>query len=189
MDVLRVANLGREPVVGLKYLVPCIRDYKSSRETILLAVRGAKHSDPEIGFSREHYHYDLRFFSDEEIREIASSNSALAGEAYSVFIHELAEKLMHFVSQNTSARVVEAVKRCYRKTPVFPSYDDKGNCHSFVRRLEEIYKEEKMKCLTCPHKGFDLRGEPVRDGKVICPGHGLRWRVKGGRLSPRIIKS
>ncbi|MCY4364605.1 MAG: Rieske 2Fe-2S domain-containing protein [Chloroflexi bacterium] len=38
--------------------------------------------------------------------------------------------------------------------------------------------------MKCPHRGTDLRGLEVRNGKVTCPLHGLSWRLKTGRLEP-----
>jgi hypothetical protein len=70
----------------------------------------------------------------------------------------------------------------------FPSHGWSGAEISFVRKLEEAFEHETLKCHTCPHKGMPLDGMPIdAEGRVVCPGHGLRWNLKTGKLSPRLL--
>jgi hypothetical protein len=54
--------------------------------------------------------------------------------------------------------------------------------------LEAAYKDKKVECNTCPHRGISLSGAPMDEhGNRICPGHGLKWS-KSGCLVPRTPK-
>jgi hypothetical protein len=79
---------------------------------------------------------------------------------------------------------------CKRTLPDFPvelKYKDGRERWAFEwqPRLESEYAAIRAACTRCPHRGFSLAGLPVKDGKVVCPGHGLQWNVKTGALVPR----
>lgn len=49
----------------------------------------------------------------------------------------------------------------------------------FGQIFEDTYKDRKLKCLKCPHKGTDLRSiPPDENGIITCPNHGLRIELK-----------
>lgn len=51
------------------------------------------------------------------------------------------------------------------------------NC--YAKRLAASHKPLAA-CMRCPHRGFDLRQIPVRDGRIVRPGHGLVWDATTG---------
>lgn len=72
-----------------------------------------------------------------------------------------------------------------RPMPVFPAFLD-GNKIHIASVLEEQFKDVKLKCKTCPHRGMSLEQLPVAvDGTVVCNGHGLKWHLETGSMVPR----
>lgn len=59
------------------------------------------------------------------------------------------------------------------------------------RRCQTAFQGERLKNLPfrhyqCPHLGYDLRCGAIRNGEVICPGHGIAFNIKTGKsLHPR----
>ena len=81
----------------------------------------------------------------------------------------------------TSLEVTWREATCYREMPDFPSH-----LAPWAATLADGYKDRMIgPGMHCPHQGFSLRGLPVCDDVVVCPGHGLRWNVKTGKAVPR----
>lgn len=65
--------------------------------------------------------------------------------------------------------------KCKRRLPAYPH-----GVAPWMERLSEHYAGTCLKRNVCPHRGYDLSREPVVDGIVTCPLHGLRWNVGTG---------
>jgi nitrite reductase/ring-hydroxylating ferredoxin subunit len=76
-------------------------------------------------------------------------------------------------------------KICRRVMPDFPMQITSAGRPVWQKKLERAYKATNAKCGRCPHRGLPLNGLPVKDDKVICPGHGLQFNVKTGEMIPR----
>jgi hypothetical protein len=71
---------------------------------------------------------------------------------------------------------------CARQQLKWEAYPD------WLPRLEMAFKDKKVECNTCPHRGISLVGAPTDEhGNRICAGHGLKWN-RSGRLVPRTRK-
>lgn len=151
------------PVVGKFYLVPhCV----GGSTGFLWPVIGPWHEDADIGVEKYHFHYDFRF-----IPESWSTNMAT--------VHA-ADKSAPEYGKNSVPLMVWKRKKMLRPMPDFPFW--RLNAREV---LVEKFKDVKMKCMTCPHRGMPLQGLPVKeDGTVVCNGHGLRWRLRDGKMIP-----
>lgn len=160
----RIEDVEGLPVVGKFYLVPCVRINAS-----VWPILGEFHNDKEIGIEYDHWHYDHRFTSsyqfDRDPYPYAMIRIKMRKE------HDLVETL---------------ARKCRRQMPDFPSRlrINGGKTHVAIT-LERNFKDVKMKCLTCPHRGFSLKGVPNKNGIIVCPGHGLAWEVESGRMIER----
>jgi hypothetical protein len=52
----------------------------------------------------------------------------------------------------------------------------------WLRKLEQKYRDAKMKNFICPHKGLPCNATPIVDGVVVCRGHGLAFNVETGAM-------
>ena len=168
------------PVVGKHYLVPCV-ERRGDGKPSFWPVLGDWHEDAAIiGFKWHHYHYDARFLTGKQLRSLAAFRS----ESYALVAVFTNEAMRRDVSVK-QPDVVFKRRRMQREMPDFPSIGVDGNKVVMASKIEEAFKDVKMTCMTCPHRGFRLTGLPVKDGMVICNGHGLRWNVTTGEMVPR----
>jgi hypothetical protein len=58
---------------------------------------------------------------------------------------------------------------CVREMPIQRLFT------GFGKQFLDDYKNKKMKCSRCPHKGTLLNSMPNEKGVVTCPAHGLRF--------------
>ncbi len=166
----RVVDLKEEPIVGRRYLVPCVaielRVLKGETHT-WVPVFGGEHEDKDvIGFADMHWHFDLRFISDRIFRRTGGVPPIGSVDLKGVLVG------------NFDRRTVEKPRLCRRRMPPYPRYV------SFREPLEKAYKKatviEQDGCRLCPHRGLPLDGLPKRpDGSVVCRGHGLCWSREG----------
>lgn len=171
-----VSELHTEPVVGTRYRVPCIwahRGWDASWWPIL----GPQHADPDLGVDMEHFHYDWRFIPADLIE--ATFSPAAAKDP---------SRAMGQVVTDWSGAVQLRVLECVRPMPQFPALRPiEGDLIPWLGALESRYVTARLKCRTCPHRGMPLDGLPADEqGRVICPGHGLRWDLATGELAPRV---
>jgi hypothetical protein len=173
----RVADLKAEPVVGKFYLVPCV-----PTECGWVPVIGPRHEDAEyIGFTEWHYHRDARFTTDaQNAFTMPASILEPAPDAYS---------LIAVVCRTEPP--TEKKRKCRRRMPDFPNLIRRRVTPLFpatapwMKKLEEAYAGQSAKCGRCPHRGMPLNGLPVKDGAIICNGHGLKWNVETGEAVRR----
>jgi hypothetical protein len=168
----RVIEMTTEPIVGKRYLVPCVFNQGE-----WWPVYGPPHEDAEIiKFPDTHFHYDWRFMPDEEMIGYNGDRS---------HSRVLSKGTLNF-------RVYEKVRVCKRKMLEFPvlTTSRAGPEYGlkeipFARALELAFAGENVietssGCRLCPHRKFRLNGLPTRDdGSVVCPGHGLCWGSDG----------
>lgn len=171
----RITELEGEPVVGRFYLVPCVFRPLCGWFPII----GPQHDDSEvIGIPGAHYHYDSRFLSDDQIADL-TWGSGLASDPKYVL------GTVCWVGGDEYQPTFKRLK-CRREVLEFPLHDPKGRALRWMPKLERAYKDAKLSCMRCPHRGIPLNGLPVKDGMVTCPGHGLRWNVETGEMVSRL---
>jgi hypothetical protein len=173
--IQRVVDLKTEPVIGQRYLVPCVSmSFCGAPDEGMawIPVIGSRHEDREIiGFKQFHWHYDFRFVSDRVFRASGGTPPITSIDMKGVL-----------VGADTGS--VEKVRMCRRKMPAYPL-----DAH-FRVALETAFADAEVVvvegCRLCPHQGLPLDGLPVDSaGAVTCPGHGLCWS-KDGRMARSI---
>jgi len=164
------------PILRRTYLVPCIlkkthsvyrwRFVNDITPILLPAHEDAKYLD----VASVHYHYDFRFFSVDDYKEAKSYYPNLKNGHHGMVAH----------AKDFYKNIIYKELAYKRPMTEFP------NLERFTKALEPAFKN---KCLIdghiCPHKGIDLRGMPIVDGKVICPGHGLQFDTETGQMVAR----
>lgn len=174
----RVSKLEHEPTVGRRYLVPCVKNKRGQWMPVL----GSKHHDIEyIGISDIHYHYDFRFVKEGFIKE--------RFERYTFNRHLVCtseEFAMGDILKNTDEPTERALI-CLRRMPNFP-WSVSGKPISFIEPMERAFKDVKLNCARCPHRGGPLSADNADEyGNVICPLHGLQWNLQTGKLVSRLV--
>lgn len=161
------------PVIGRYYRVPCVWTDISALNCTKrwLPIIGPRHEDAEIlRFEHLHWHFDFRFFTEHLYRAIRKK-------------HENFLLLVQVASEKNSVREF----RCVRRMPTYPTVVENKNPYPFISSLENAYSSATLKsCKICPHRGLPLGGMPVKDGVVVCPGHGLAFSATTGKLVRRL---
>jgi len=113
-------------------------------------VLGRAHSDPELRFAARHYHYDLRFFTEEEMYELVGTVNSPDGSGCSVMNAALIR-----VSTVTSG-VVHRRLECRHVMPDFPAFTGDGDPAATALILGPIYALRHIEPanLICPHRRF-----------------------------------
>ena len=155
-NTIKISDVS-DPVVGNSYLVPCIKYDTPIRQW--WPVIGEWHEDADLGLPVWHFHFDFRFL---EIEGYGMGR---------VQTSRFREREMPIVWRRM---------KMLRQMPEFP-----GRKLTAWKALERKFMELKMKCMTCPHRGMPLQGQPIIDGMVVCNGHGLRWKISTGEMVPR----
>jgi hypothetical protein len=177
----RVTDLTAPPVVGKRYLVPCIKSSLWARSRNWLPVTGPVHLDEEIGVIYKHWHFDLRFLAPSLWERLFPIDPV--GTPYA---------MKHLIGLEwVTAGPEERAFRCHREQPEFPmrgSLKPPGMTSGPVTILEPRFRNVRLKpgCLTCPHRGAPLGSLPRVNGSVVvCALHGLAWDLATGRMVPR----
>lgn len=170
MSLQRI-ELVETPVVGCYYLVPTVQGRWYGINAVWPVI-GPRHNDKDIiGFKPEHYHLDVRFVPQRVIA--ATFRADIYLDFFKGPLHEV------------SSPLVNRRRRLKRQMPEYPMV--KMRWHE---DLETCFRAHVLgKRMLCPHRGVPLKGQPVRDGIVTCPAHGLQWNVASGRLVERVINS
>lgn len=161
--------------IGEYYSVPVVRgEWMAWYDEF--PVLGPKHEDAKIiGFKHQHYHLDFRFLDEVFAHQVKEwSGGELIHEVFTAPLHGPTEKSSH--KPETQYLGVRRLK-CQRHWPEYPRIP------RWLKKLEKAYANESIgPGLVCPHKGAPLQGLEVKEGKVVCPLHGLRWSVETGKL-------
>ena len=172
--------------VGTFYKVPCVRVGSAlpacARPNGWIPILLPWHEDAAIiGFPHPHYHYDPRFLGPWEY-EGFSFNKILTRHPVITYPElRVADTSLTFFTGSITFRRL----KCKRVMPEYPVFAKDWHDRHWPGLLECTYATKQLKHGICPHKGIDLTTCPVIDGVVTCPGHGLRWNVKTGRLVKR----
>ena len=179
-DCPLVSELADEPVLGRWYRVPCVLrklSYSESHaELTWFPVIGPAHSDE--GQAKEHYHYDYRFMPDMMLSAVGRRD---LGAFTPFFTATVATPSYPLPAGAEGARLKR--HRCFRRMPICPASLAIG------LRLDAKY----FNCAldpsqpVCLHRGIPLNGLPQANGVVVCPGHGLRWNLKTGRMANLVM--
>jgi len=173
----KITELTRPPIVGEEYLVPCVMSAAADWCSRTIPVLGDFHSDLEIiGFPEEHIHIDFRFISKREFSELHFGYNP----GFNIVVSK------KNVILTDGELLTWETRKCRRKMPKFPS-QNKQKHTIWMPKLETHYKDARLNCGKCPHRGIDLNLiEGDRYGNKTCPGHGLMWN-RGGELLTRTI--
>ena len=178
--IQRVEDLKEPPVVGRYYMVPCVEVQTgvSGLSAGFWPVTGPQHEDHDvIGFPYRHWHVDLRFLSAQQAGEKAMQwGSVLTTERKTWCFWPGPgdiEGIPGIATQVTMQR-----RRCMRTAEWFPRLRA-----LWMSELEQKHESCVVKCGKCPHRGLPLESLPRERGDIVtCPGHGLRWDLKTGKL-------
>ena len=159
---------------GTKYLVPCFFPFRGTMRPkwypILLAE--STHTDPDLGVTVEHLHYDSRFIADKDLL-MKDGQPYIASVVVGLPAHHTWEQM------EKSSMIVWKKRACYRKEQVFPQPQFE---RLVTGRIKDQYAHTRMENMTCPHRGTCMKGHPVKNinGKqgVTCPAHGLTWDIE-----------
>jgi hypothetical protein len=167
------------PQVGSFYLVPCVQLFinlhKKKPDWRWQPVIGPWHEDEDIGTPDHHFHLDIRFMEERFLSRLGPTIGRIHPARASVPVPTVPDPTI--APKITYRRI-----KMRRPMPEFP-----GPCTAkFIVGLEVKFEHHQLKCRTCPHRGMPLDGLPQDEqGRVICNGHGLRWNLNTGKLSPR----
>lgn len=165
----------KTPQVGKFYLVPCIWHCLTEfTRAFWLPVVGPWHEDAEfVGFPYWHFHYDWRFMQS---FLIIDPERPIYNQA------RVATDKLDINPPKTQLRR----RKMMRPMPEFPAIERSGDPVRWIKPLETEFASHVLKCRPCPHRGMSLDGLPIdAQGRVVCNGHGLRWNLNTGRISPR----
>ena len=177
MALQKTTELTEPPIVGKFYLVPVV--ITSAGE---IPVVGAPHTDAELGVSAEHYHADVRFIPDRQLSDVPRGfveKFGVTKEQFRMVTVENGTQGWNIHPQPLEEPVF-VKRKCHREMPDFPLHPGK-----LWRGLHAKYEGKPVTCNKCPHRGFDLRSLPEKDGIVICNGHGLAIDRKKGCVVKR----
>ena len=166
----RVEDVG-QVIVGVTYDVAALFHLYHKCWIPLI---GTEHEDAEIiGFPHSHWHIDWRFATEGFYGRSLSWELTPHG---TVFTRQSARNDPNFHGDIRRKRM-----KCKRPMPEFPG----ETLVKWLPKLEQLFENRTMTNMICPHRGMPLTGCPVKDGVVVCPGHGLAWNIENGRLAKR----
>ena len=179
-----VETLTSAPVVGERYLVPTVL-YPWFGSTEPWPVMGPKHTDAEhIGFDVDHYHVDIRFLSEAQVRRIERKQHYEHIESVAAGFPLATSRIG--VTPDPHPEPVLRRLTCRRAGNDYPRFA--AVSHRGLKALASAYAGRRCGrnaagLMVCPHKGFVLGSlEPDKDGRVVCPLHGLVIDVAAGAV-------
>jgi hypothetical protein len=165
--------------VGKIYLVPTVR-YSWHGRMSDWPVFGPLHSDAEFfDFPWKHYHVDIRFLSDAELRIIGRK---FAPEPDALFYGIARAYGAPLASRDKAEHPQPGVRRrkCHRQWDYYP-HGDKAAVIALRAAFSDKQLIQKDGDLLCPHRGVSLATiPPDENGVITCPLHGLKWCAKSG---------
>lgn len=158
-------------------MVPCIKVLYYSGLSDWVPILLPKHTDVELGITREHYHIDWRFVGKWRFEHIINCRKQI-GDPDGVHMGFILGE-----EATTEAFDKPVMKRmqCKRQHGVFP------NLANVPQQVEKSCVGKTLKDnMICPHRGIDLSGlEPDNEGNIVCPGHGLKFNLQSGEIVHR----
>lgn len=192
MDPQRLDELNSPPVIGRTYLVPHVqvwgRDWFNGQ---WVPVRGPVHTDPELGASKAHLHYDERFVQQAMKAELLGSGVRNLS-TYLLRVHTDG-RTDPGATYNWTIGSMEWIPAVCRRVHGTFLKRARGSSGNLRREYREWCKGYEGSTLTpqghCPHRGFNMNQvRPDKDGIKMCPLHGLRWCAKTGKNIPLTAK-
>lgn len=178
------------PLIGERYRVPTVLYPHLESTHRVWPVLGPRHSDAEIiGFKPEHYHVDIRFLSERDLRRVMSHDRAAIPELRrelvpSEYLYPIARHAGAWPDVIPHPRIVWRVRTMKREFRPYPL-----KTAGWLSKLQPYYAGVTCKrmggALRCPHKGAWIPTGDALLGEVICPQHGLRVNVADGVVCPR----
>lgn len=165
----RLDELDAPPVVGERYLVPCIVVARASGGTSLIPTLGPVHEDrsfaPLLG---KHYHYDPRFL---DLSIVQLSIPGMTPEQVALVIAH---------KSGPQDTIVYAEMTCLRTMPQWPTGTVATDAAPWIPGLATTHRKCRVAADgRCPHAGTDGRSFPRdADGAWTCI-HGLKWKPDG----------
>lgn len=196
----RVVELLSAPIIGQKYMVPCIEVTNCVYEIdIVVPVMGKQHRDPVLGgqAAMSHIHIDQRFVTEDQMKGLFRRT---AGDLYPNDETGYITVFAVASSDGETQRVFEVEKECLREMPGFThrrrssqgikTYWHLGQSLDHFGRFEDTMDGKVLKgtCKVCPHHGIPLGSITPIDGVITCPGHFLDWDAKTGKRIRRTVK-
>jgi hypothetical protein len=207
----KVTDLKAPPEIGMWYAVPTFPTYigvgrmrnrrkrAGSIEIHHLPVFLPPHEDKHLfDFPAWHYHIDLRFINNNELRLLLKKHAAIRSKQIT---KEQYQELCNYIpfmlsgeaaygEQNVQSNKRPNLERVKWKAALcIRNYQrpEKFGLHSIIER-EVRFQKPRPYCGRCPHKGVNLDQIPTeyrRDGSEIkvCPAHGGKWQIKDGQIS------
>lgn len=178
-----VEDLKEPPVVGRYYMVPCVEVQAgvSGLSPGFWPVTGPQHEDHDvIGFPHRHWHFDFRFLSAEQAKQKAMQRGSVLTTERNTWRPWHRQDGPGDIEgiPGIAMRVTLQRRRCMRAAERFPRLRAE-----WMRALEQKHEGCVVKCGKCPHRGLPLESLPREKGDIVtCPGHGLRWDLKTGKL-------
>jgi hypothetical protein len=135
------------------------------------------HEDPELGQPMTHAHFDYRFCSNRQLKQVRRHAEALLGHPMSD--SELV-RFISFVPQSLIEDLFEIRwfhRKCYRAFPDFDYPILSAQQRGFLRQ----FVGKPLDCGQCPHRGLyvmNLPRVPSQPHRVVCRGHGLTIDVE-----------
>lgn len=161
MPIQRIDQLTSPPIIGQGYLVPVFIHVEGDERFIAPLVYHL-HNDKENDQHEPHYHVDTRFinYKRELKRNFPRDNWFFYKRVYP---HEYDDFKIEWY-----------YLECF------------NNRISYITS-SELIKKSKLKhdCIykgKCPHRGYDLSTQPVVNGVVRCPLHGLLFDANTGKV-------
>ena len=143
-------------------------------------VIGPRHEDAEfIGFPHQHFHVDPRFVPVTTWRDAMDSPRGI-GDILGAPLMEAINPTSNWVAPT----LLGIRRRKMLRTVPDSMIASLMQTAPWLASLRAAYADDRLRDGVCPHRGLPLHGLEVgADGCVTCPGHGLRWNVRTGRLA------
>lgn len=167
----RIDELKEPPVIGMRYLVPCIINRKPDGVVMKMGhiveqmylkvwpVINHKHNDIESGQTHYHYHVDFRFVKLDKFNRVLRINDN----------HNFAPTARYDLEPNEDPKIEYHVLRCERLENM--AITDASLL------ADKSVNRKSIKNNKCPHRGYDLSQEVCdKEGIITCPLHGLRFK-------------
>lgn len=179
----KITELNKPPEVGTWYAVPTYRVIVKQK-VHHLPVLTPSHEDGRLfRFPIWHYHLDLRFIHDNELRKLMDTH---------IFIKVKKVEDWHYLALGDVFPLVRTMSNrpdseslLWKAVPCVRDYHPvkNTNLHRIISE-EPRYQQERPYCGKCPHRGVNLdQVKPDADGIRVCPAHGGRWKVADGKIS------
>lgn len=204
MRLQRIDALRAPPAPGRYYSVPCAF-VKAFDRLDWWPVRGHWHEDKKLlEFPLHHYHLDGRFLNKDQRRYVGGQYDAPESEFATAFTYGFGGLVRRIngaaigalrSSPNVEPPVEWKRRKCW--TSSVPVIFGCGPSNlQLVRKFCTLKNEfAGAQCPSrdgqwiCPHKGYGLGAEPVENGRITCPLHGLIIDAQTGVVLPHACAS